>query len=381
MDENIRRMLPEHVDPATTLYVADRDLNIVYTNDEWTHFAAQNGGDLLLGAHWKTNVLDNFSGNQRVRWTSLYRLLLEGRLPFHEEDFICSSPTERRIYRLRITPERDENGDVGWLIHHSVLVDHERQHQETLRRRLEQLDQDPQAVCRQYREQVVLRKIRVPRYRVTQHLVPLDDVGGDVLWHMEHAGGVTDVVHADIAGHGQQAGSHAAKITLILDSVAKQANVTEVVSSLNSAMIEHNSDSLTIFATGLYFRFHADEQRLTCANFGHLGPIFSLSGMIQLESGLPVGVVEQTDPWPLTEIDLSEHGHRFLVYSDGITEQFNMDGEMFGADRLLQSYLRRLDRPLDTMLTQIIEDLAQFRGNAIVKDDQTLLAMEFVTDG
>jgi sigma-B regulation protein RsbU (phosphoserine phosphatase) len=203
-------------------------------------------------------------------------------------------------------------------------------------------------------------------------------VGGDILWHREYPGGTTDVVHADISGHGEDAGRSAAKMVLILDTVANMASaVPDVVAEVNRVMAKNNTEELTVFATGLFFRFHAERRRLTCVNFGHLGPIFSRSGVVYLESGLPIGVVEEPDAWPETEIRLADHGTSFLVYSDGITEQFNMDGEMFGTDRLLQLFLSRLSLPPDQMLKGIVGELTAFRGDAIVKDDQTLLALEF----
>jgi sigma-B regulation protein RsbU (phosphoserine phosphatase) len=241
------------------------------------------------------------------------------------------------------------------------------------------MDADRETARRRYREHVLMRKIAVPRYRVAQHLEPLEEVGGDILWHREYPEGTADVVHADVSGHGEDAGRHAAKMVLLLDNAANTTStVSDVVAGVNRVMVENNTEDAIVFATGLFFRFHAEAQRLTCVNFGHLGPIFSRSGVIYLDSGLPVGAVGETEAWPETEIRLSEHGNQFLVYSDGIVEQFNMDGEMFGTERLLQSFLSRLGLPLDRMVNGIVSELAAFRGDAIVKDDQTLLALQFI---
>jgi serine phosphatase RsbU (regulator of sigma subunit) len=132
-----------------------------------------------------------------------------------------------------------------------------------------------------------------------------------------------------------------------------------------------------MFATGLHFRFEQDLQRVVCSSFGHDGPIFSRTGQIRIENGLPVGLVEEDEPWPENTIDLTEHGNRFLVFSDGITEQFNADGDMFGIDGLREAFRRHLDLPLNEMLRRIVKELAGFRGTALVKDDQTLLALDF----
>jgi hypothetical protein len=105
-DKKLERLLPSDVAADDTLYVVDRELKLVYANEAWMRFATGNKGERLLAKDWNPNVLDNMSGKSKERWTHIYRLLLESRLPHHQEELICSSPSERRLYRLRITPKR-----------------------------------------------------------------------------------------------------------------------------------------------------------------------------------------------------------------------------------------------------------------------------------
>jgi hypothetical protein len=203
-------MLPLDVDPDDTLYVADRDLNVVHFNQEWSRFAAENKGRKLLQADWNTNLLANLSGKERERWSHIYRLLLEGRLPHHQEQMICSSPSERRIYQLRITPKKNEQGDVAWLVHHNVRIDDRPDAVERVGRQLAQLD-DPDQALREFRRRMVDRRISIPSFDVASHFQPLDEIGGDLVWHREYADGVCDLVHADVVGHGATAGRVAAQ--------------------------------------------------------------------------------------------------------------------------------------------------------------------------
>jgi serine phosphatase RsbU (regulator of sigma subunit) len=326
-------------------------------------------------------VLDNMSGKEKQRWNHIYRLLLKGRLPHHQESFNCSSPVERRIYRLRITPKADPSGEVAWLVHHTLPVDEQRDAVARVGEQLRELD-DPNRVTREYRSRVVRRRIRIPGYETARHFKPLDDIGGDILWHREYPQGPTDLVHADAIGHGTASGRLATQIVVLLDEIgASEEGPGKTVSALNRAVAGIAEDDEVLFATGLFFRFESRGQRLRCSNFGHHGPIFSRSGLIRVENGPPVGLVDELEPWPETEIDLAEHGTRFLVFSDGITEQFNIEGEMFGDDRLVRAFRKYLELPLDDMVTRIVEDLSDFRGPALVKDDQTLLALDFVGPG
>jgi hypothetical protein len=136
-DRRLEELLPPDVKPTDTLYIVDQELNLVYSNEEWSRFAAENKGEKLLGRDWNPNVLENMSGKARERWSHIYRLLLDGRMPHHQEEMICSSPSERRLYQMRITPRKDAGGDVSWLVHHTVLVGDERDAVDRIRGRLD----------------------------------------------------------------------------------------------------------------------------------------------------------------------------------------------------------------------------------------------------
>jgi len=370
-------LLPPDVKPAGLLYIVDSGLNLVYSNDEWMKFAAENKGEKLLAQDWNPNVLENMSGKARERWKHIYRLLLDGRMPHHQEEMICSSPSERRIYQMRITPKKDDAGNV-WLVHHTVRIDEDQDVVERVRDRLDQLD-DTDRMNREYRDRIAEPGVKIPRFRTARHFEPLDSIGGDLVWHRGYPQGAADLVLADVSGHGETAGRLATQIVVLLDELAAHGNgPTKVISELNRALVKISADDSTLFATGLFFRFEPASQKLTCSSMGHEGPIFSLTGEVKIENGPPVGFLEEMGPWPENAIDLAEHGTRFVIFSDGIIEQFNIEGEMFGTDRLLGAFRDNLDRPLGEMVDRIVEELVQFRGTALTKDDQTLLAVELV---
>jgi sigma-B regulation protein RsbU (phosphoserine phosphatase) len=260
-----------------------------------------------------------------------------------------------------------------------VRIDDDAKEREEMRRRLRELETDPEQAGREYRERVLERATEVPRFRVARHLEPLDDVGGDLVWHRSYDEG-TDLVVGDLMGHGVEASVHAAKLVMMLDALAAEhREPQDILAALNRGLIRHRPAHETAFATGILFRFGRDATRLRCASFGHAGPIFSRSGQVQLGVGLPLGMVETVPIWPSTELDLREHGTRFLVFSDGITEQFDADGAMYGTQRLVETFRSALDLDLDAMLRRIVEDVDVYRGDALVKDDRTLIALELAT--
>ena len=373
---DIARMVPD-LRPESTLYVADEDLQVIYSNEEWRRFAKENKGEELANPPLNTRLLDSMSRSAGERWAAIYGLLLEKRLSHYEEDFICSSPEERRIFRLRITPTETPDGHGTWLVHHTIRIDDSAEDREQLRQRLRALESDPELLESEYRRRVMKPKIEVPGFSVAEYFRPLEDIGGDLTWHRQYPDGETDLVVADAMGHGYEASLHAAKLAIMLDALAaSDREPQDLLASLNRGLIRNRPSQETAFATGLHFRFRQGTSRLRCANFGHSGPMFSRTGHVDLKVGVALGLVDTLPIWPETELDLDEHGARFLVFSDGITEQFNPAGEMYGTDRLLQAFRAALELDVDTMLQRIVEDVTTFRDDAPVKDDLTLIALE-----
>jgi hypothetical protein len=371
-------MLPRDVTAADTLYVTDRDLGIVYSNEEWTRFAIENKGEKLLEEGWNENVLVNVGGKQRDHWRYVYRLLLEGRLPHHQEVFDCSSPDERRVYQLRVTPARDQTGAIAWLIHHNVRIDDDSDPLDRVTHVLDELD-DNEYLAEAFRQRIAHRTIRIASFDVARYFEPLEEIGGDLVWHREYPDGVTDLIHADVMGHGVSAGRVAAKMAVVLDELASEKlSPSGTVAALNRAMTRVTRDDAVMFATGICFRFEQDRSSVACCSFGHEGPVFSRAGPIQIATGYAVGLDPDEEVWPEVRLDLRDLGTRFLVFSDGVTEQFNADGEMFEIEGLHRAFQRCVDAPLRTMMRAIVSELSSFRGAALIKDDQTLVALDFM---
>jgi sigma-B regulation protein RsbU (phosphoserine phosphatase) len=348
------------------VYVLDRSLRFVGSGDGWERFARANGGARLLDDSWHGEALASFSGGERRRWRGIYAALLAGQLETHEEDYLCPSPTERRVYHLRVLPQRDDAGAIAYLVHRSVRVDRWA------------LPRTSVQVTRAYRNAVLERPLNPAGFRAASCVEPLGAVGGDLLWHEERPDGTTDVVLADVMGHGLRAARLALALSMRLDGAGARAlSVAEEVERLNQGLLADRR-ALPAFATGLYLRLRPRERLIEIASFAHEGPIFSAAGQVEIASGLPIGVAAEVESWPVTTLALAVLGPRLLVCSDGLPEQFDADGEMFGAARLERAFLDARDAPLEEVPGTLRRTLETFRGAALIKDDVTLLALEEV---
>jgi len=178
---------------------------------------------------------------------------------------------------------------------------------------------------------------------------------------------------ADAEGHSAPAAVMMAMTCALFRSCpVLQAEPDKVLDYINSNLCKVNEYS---FVTAIYVVFNADHRRIKIARSGHPLPMvyrFSESKAIELEcKGVVALGVQNYDDVPLMEFQL-EKGDRLLLYTDGITERFNTDGEQYGEKRLL----RHIEAPgamqPQEILEAVMNDLEGFAGGLPADDDQAL---------
>ena len=91
--------------------------------------------------------------------------------------------------------------------------------------------------------------------------------------------------------------------------------------------------------------------------------------------GFPLGMAPDSLDFDQLTIGLNV-GDRLFIYSDGLPDSMNPDGEVFGAARLLESVGRLGKQPLAPLLRSLMEELQAWRGDAGQDEDVSLLALE-----
>ena len=71
-----------------------------------------------------------------------------------------------------------------------------------------------------------------------------------------------------------------------------------------------------------------------------------------------------------------EPGDRLFVYTDGITEAFNPEGELFGKDRLKDILDQNGSIPLSELKSAVLRALHRYTNKGLTHDDITLIALE-----
>jgi serine phosphatase RsbU (regulator of sigma subunit) len=202
---------------------------------------------------------------------------------------------------------------------------------------------------------------------------PARTVGGDYYDFLDLGNRRLGLALADIAGKGMGAALLMANLQAALRSQCATAREQpeRFLRSVNQLLYENTADE--DYATLFFAEYDDDTRKLRYSNCGH-PPALLLRGGDGLERLEPtctvVGLFERWD-CAMEERTLAP-GDAVLLYTDGVTEALNGEGEEFGEERLLQA--ARQDRELSPPeLVAAVADQARGFGPHEQADDITLI--------
>lgn len=198
-------------------------------------------------------------------------------------------------------------------------------------------------------------------------------VGGDYYDFLEIAKNRMALIVGDVAGKGIAAALLMAYLQANLRSqFTGAANYTErALASLNTLLFENTNPSA--YVTLFLADYDAATGRLTYANCGHVpGLILRRDGSVQrLDSNNTVLGLFENWECSLSSVELGE-GDLLALYTDGITECSNSQGEEFGEQRLMDALRRFGSLCARELAAEVIKDVLDFSGGNQF-DDLTLI--------
>jgi len=213
--------------------------------------------------------------------------------------------------------------------------------------------------------------------KFTAACVPARGISGDYYDVMELPGGRLVFTFADISGKGISAAILMSNVHAVLRILAAEGLPPgEVCSRLNRHLYQVTEASR--FATVFYGEWNAAARRLTYTNAGHNTPILVGSRRAdRLEQGGPPLGLFLESPYGEGSVTL-EVGDLIAVYSDGITDAENSDGEPFGESRLEGVIVSHAEKSLAEIEQQVLKAVHEWSSEE-ASDDATLLLAR-VTD-
>lgn len=210
-------------------------------------------------------------------------------------------------------------------------------------------------------------------------LKPAKEVGGDFfdIFYIDEKS--ICVCLGDVADKG--AGSAlfmAATKTLIKSHALNSMSTASIVFRVNNELSKNNMSSM--FATLFIGIFNLIDGTLLYSNCGHCYPLIIDKNMSTKElmelNGPPAGVVEG---YSFTEqvIKFSPE-QTILIYSDGISEAINKDGDLFSVQRL-KKIINQAEPPSnpESLIHIVFDEVDEFEKGTSQSDDITLVALKY----
>jgi sigma-B regulation protein RsbU (phosphoserine phosphatase) len=146
---------------------------------------------------------------------------------------------------------------------------------------------------------------------------------------------------------------------------------------LNRLLCERASQER--FASLFWGYFDAGSGLLRYVNCGHCAPLLFRAGGESVSRLCDGGPVLGLLPQARVEqgVERLEPGDVMVLYSDGVIEAANANGEEFGEHRLIAAVESAMHAETSEIRDRILRSVREFTGSDVLDDDQTLLAIRY----
>ncbi len=210
--------------------------------------------------------------------------------------------------------------------------------------------------------------------------IPSEFVGGDYFDFFNVNENGFDVVVADVSGHNVASALVMSEVRSLIKSIVQSRrglSPKDILTYVNSGMYPDLS-KLEFIITLIYMRVDVNNKKIVYANAGQNPPIICdrTGGSRELTGGDPLmGIFEE---YNFSEFTIDIHGDEsLLVYTDGLTETQNTEGEFFGIENLKSTLCGVLFRDPAELKSYILDTLIEFRGSKNQTDDITMVVINF----
>ncbi len=201
-------------------------------------------------------------------------------------------------------------------------------------------------------------------------------VGGDYYDVVKLDNNRVLVAIADVSGKGVPAALLMANVQAFLKSICKQNLPLAEATNLMNDLVAENT-TMGSFITFFWALFENDTKKLTYVNAGHNPPLHVYNGRINKfkKGGMILGVLPTTIPYVSETIQL-ESGQAVVLFTDGITEAMNKNGEEFSDEKLEKIVSSIYNESPKSILDKIKAQVEEFTVGAEQSDDITCLVLK-----
>jgi serine phosphatase RsbU (regulator of sigma subunit)/putative methionine-R-sulfoxide reductase with GAF domain/anti-sigma regulatory factor (Ser/Thr protein kinase) len=220
----------------------------------------------------------------------------------------------------------------------------------------------------------------IPGWDLAATWLTARQVGGDFYDVIDLQAGRLGLLIADVSDKGMPAALFMALTRTLIRAVVNNApSPAEALQRVNALIIPDNRQSM--FVTAVYGVLSIESGEFTYANAGHNPPVWISRAGKTLEvlhrTGAALGIIENL-PMDQRTISLG-HDDLLLLYTDGLTEAFSPEDEMYGEERLQQALKLAMACSARGVLDAIEASVNLFMADLPAADDLTMLALKRIS--
>jgi serine phosphatase RsbU (regulator of sigma subunit) len=223
----------------------------------------------------------------------------------------------------------------------------------------------------------------VKDFIIYNQIIPSSEIGGDFYDFIEfpcQGDKELGILMGDISGHGiSGALLMSAAHSICQNQVICLKDVAAVMQEVNRQMLRETKKKA--FVAFIYALLLPDK-RIILSNAGLPPPLYfdhdrKETRFLKTEGErLPLGIFEELSYTPFT-LCLNK-GDVVLLYTDGLLEVRNKDGEFFNFHRLREIFARSVHLEPEEIYNRIVEELRDFSGKRGFDDDMTIIILKHI---
>lgn len=220
--------------------------------------------------------------------------------------------------------------------------------------------------------------IETEHFEVTGFCLPADQVGGDYFDYFYRKDHRLEMIIADVSGHSIGPALFMVETrSAIRAQAGGHETPAEKMTLLNQFLFE-DLDRSDFFITLFYLQYDSNNRQLCFANAGHPPPLLfqpAKNACTKLDAdGLILGVDKDVRFEEITTTLAS--GDVVFLYTDGLTEAENDQGEFFGIDRVIDIFSNHSGNYPGEIIDKMLIELQQFCRSEKYNDDITLMVFK-----
>jgi sigma-B regulation protein RsbU (phosphoserine phosphatase) len=218
--------------------------------------------------------------------------------------------------------------------------------------------------------------------RFGSRYIPISGLAGDFYEVIPLREDLAGVLICDVMGHGVRSALVVAMLRGLMEKQRPQAaDPGAFLHGLNEGLASIlDRAGATMFATAVYGVVDLTAGTFACSCAGHPGPVIEGPGGVRQiaverhERGPGLGLCHGA-AYPVTTLPLAEI-RRMILFTDGVLEAENQQGEPFFEKRLVEIIAARSEDTLERLLDDILESVLSFSQSRHFDDDVCLLGFE-----